>query len=151
MTDFSKMTSDEQKDLVKKVADALNECGLGDVDVQMVTENVCNLSAKTVENTTSLNVKKELPSTQSELADRFNAKVKPIIDGIQNVNVSVASKLGAGDAYKTIGNLMPIKGDEEVNLEHKEGEVWLLDFWATWCPPCQRPMAHNQEMLEKRG
>jgi len=27
----------------------------------------------------------------------------------------------------------------------------LLDFWATWCPPCQRPMAHNQEMLEKNG
>jgi len=27
----------------------------------------------------------------------------------------------------------------------------LVDFWATWCPPCQRPMAHNQEMLEEHG
>jgi thiol-disulfide isomerase/thioredoxin len=25
----------------------------------------------------------------------------------------------------------------------------LLDIWATWCGPCQKPMAHNQEMLEK--
>lgn len=37
------------------------------------------------------------------------------------------------------------------SIEHKEGQVLLLDFWATWCPPCQAPMAHNQDMLEKRG
>jgi hypothetical protein len=33
MTDFSKMTSDEQKDLVKKVGDVLIECGMDDVEV----------------------------------------------------------------------------------------------------------------------
>jgi len=27
----------------------------------------------------------------------------------------------------------------------------FIDFWATWCPPCQKPMAHNQEMLEENG
>ena len=37
------------------------------------------------------------------------------------------------------------------SVQHEQGQVLLLDFWATWCPPCQRPMAHNQEMLEKRG
>jgi thiol-disulfide isomerase/thioredoxin len=33
-------------------------------------------------------------------------------------------------------------------LAHRPGEVLLVDVWATWCPPCQQPMAHNQEMLE---
>jgi len=35
------------------------------------------------------------------------------------------------------------------DIEHKEGEVILLDLWATWCGPCQNPMNHNQEMLAK--
>jgi thiol-disulfide isomerase/thioredoxin len=41
--------------------------------------------------------------------------------------------------------------DDVTTLEHVPGQVWMVDFWATWCPPCQAPMAHNVEMLKKRG
>jgi thiol-disulfide isomerase/thioredoxin len=35
------------------------------------------------------------------------------------------------------------------NLRHESGKVYLLDFWATWCPPCQAPMAYNCEMIKR--
>ena len=41
-----------------------------------------------------------------------------------------------GGRYETIMNVMPIKEEEAVEIEHGEGEVLLIDFWATWCPPC---------------
>lgn len=63
---------------------------------------------------------------------------------------AVGGKMGVIEhADKVCVNKDMCEGRTEV--KHEAGQVLLLDFWATWCPPCQKPMAHNQEMLEKRG
>lgn len=43
---------------------------------------------------------------------------------------------------------------EEIRKDPKvkgANRVVLLDFWATWCPPCKRELPHLQKLHEKYG
>jgi len=77
--------------------------------------------------------------------------VKAAVADVSDAQVAIACKRGVGAPMGVIKTVNKVLEDGECDVEHKEGQVLLLDFWATWCPPCQRPMAHNQEMLEKNG
>jgi len=66
-------------------------------------------------------------------------------------DVSIGVGYGVGSKFGGMTNVNKVMEEGECNVEHKPGQVLLVDFWATWCPPCQGPMAHNQEMLEKHA
>lgn len=35
---------------------------------------------------------------------------------------------------------------KEVKLSDQKGKVVLMDFWATWCPPCVKGLPHINEL-----
>ena len=46
---------------------------------------------------------------------------------------------------------LPDLDGKTVRLSDFNGQVRIVDFWATWCPPCRKEIPHFQALHEKYG
>lgn len=53
------------------------------------------------------------------------------------------------DDLVNYGNALLNQDDKPISLADYHGKVVFLNFWATWCPPCQREMPEIQKLSEK--
>jgi thiol-disulfide isomerase/thioredoxin len=47
--------------------------------------------------------------------------------------------------------VLPDMDDEPHALQDYRGKVVLLNFWATWCPPCRREMPALEQLYQQLG
>ena len=78
--------------------------------------------------------------------------------GLQEPNqtVSEAPNASAYEKYKVESGFKPtftIKNasGENVSLSDYKGQIVILNFWASWCPPCIEEMPELQEVHDSLG
>eukprot|EP00753_Platysulcus_tardus_P022533 PLAT9746.1.p2 GENE.PLAT9746.1~~PLAT9746.1.p2 ORF type:complete len:250 (-),score=132.36 PLAT9746.1:102-824(-) len=89
----------------------------------------------------------ELPMSK---ADDLETLTEEVTARLPELEVKARAVPAAGDELPHCGTLTTLDG-AKVSLARWEGQVLLLDFWATWCGPCQPVMAHNADIMKRRA
>ncbi|MBF6633394.1 MAG: redoxin domain-containing protein [Planococcus sp. (in: Bacteria)] len=58
---------------------------------------------------------------------------------------------GLAKGEKAPDFLLTTLDGEEVKLSDYQGKKVLLNFWATWCPPCRAEMPHMQTYYDEQA
>ena len=80
----------------------------------------------------------------------FSGKLNTISDYMSPSQRQVSTNQAENsDDSVNYGNSLLNQDDKPISLADYHGKVVFLNFWATWCPPCQREMPEIQKLSEK--
>jgi thiol-disulfide isomerase/thioredoxin len=92
-----------------------------------------------------LEINKEEKTTGPNLVDVTG---DTSVEGVSIVSPS-SSGINKGDAAPDFE--LEMMNGEKVKLSELKGKKVLVNFWATWCPPCKEEMPELQQFYEDYG
>ncbi len=70
---------------------------------------------------------------------------------VQSDNLSVNEKDENEEEIKAVSFKMYDREGKEVQLSDYYGKPIVLNFWASWCPPCKDEMPHFNTVYKEKG
>lgn len=61
----------------------------------------------------------------------------------------VSAQEGIREGDDATGLSLPDESGQEVHLDQLRGKLVLLNFWATWCPPCIWEIPHFNKLVQQ--
>ncbi len=83
----------------------------------------------------------------------YSDAMKKLILGVVIAGLFVVPAFSAPPAAPVFPDLrlVPVTGSKPVQLSSLRGRPVLIDFWATWCPPCRMELPELQKLYNEFG
>ena len=132
---------------------------MGGANVSVTKDSIINNVILTIEQPGMppmvLTAESDLKFVDSIPAPAFDAGDRKKYDSIEDILAEMdAPEMGGEDESELVGNTAPdftlsvFGGSEKVTLSELQGSVVVLDFWATWCPPCRKGLPYLSEFTQ---